>query len=224
MSSSTQQNYLVIGAGFSGAVLARELATQLDCHVTVVEARSHVAGNCHTARDAVSGRDESPIWPAYFQHESAPCLGDYVNRFGVLLPYTNRVKASTSRGIFSFPINLHTINHVFWEEARSDRRARVPRIAGRQEHRRTAQLRGAGAEIYRTRTLRDFFLRLHAQAVGLRTVRIAGVDSQTTADPFQLRRYLLQQRAAGNSRARLHRHRGENPRSPGDHGEAVDAF
>lgn len=112
MNSRTQEHYLVVGAGFSGAVLARELVERSDCRVTVVEARFHVAGNCHTERDAVSGVMIHKYGPHIF-NTNRPHVWDYVNRFGVLRPYTNRVKASTSRGIFSFPINLHTINQFF---------------------------------------------------------------------------------------------------------------
>ena len=112
MSSSTLEHYLVVGAGFSGVVLARELAEQLNCRVTIVESRSHVAGNCHTARDAASGVMIHEYGPHIF-NTNLPHVWDYVNRFGTLRAYTNRVKASTSRGIFSFPINLHTINQFF---------------------------------------------------------------------------------------------------------------
>jgi UDP-galactopyranose mutase len=41
----------IVGAGFSGAVIARELA-QAGHQVVVFDSRSHVAGNCHTERDA----------------------------------------------------------------------------------------------------------------------------------------------------------------------------
>ena len=47
--------FLVIGAGFSGAALARELADRLDCAVEVRDERGHVAGNCHTERDPRTG-------------------------------------------------------------------------------------------------------------------------------------------------------------------------
>jgi UDP-galactopyranose mutase len=110
--TGTRENYLVVGAGFSGAVLARELAGRLDCRVTVVDARPHVAGNCHTERDAATGVMIHKYGPHIF-NTNRPHVWDYVNRFGVLRPYSNRVKASTSRGIFSFPINLHTINQFF---------------------------------------------------------------------------------------------------------------
>ena len=47
-----QHKFLIVGAGFSGAVLANQLAKELDCTIDVWDERSHVAGNCHTKRDA----------------------------------------------------------------------------------------------------------------------------------------------------------------------------
>jgi UDP-galactopyranose mutase len=101
-----------VGAGFSGAVVARELVERLDCRVTIVESRSHVAGNCHTERDAATGVMMHVYGPHIF-NTNRPHVWDYVHRFGTLRPFINRVKASTSRGIFSLPINLHTINQFF---------------------------------------------------------------------------------------------------------------
>ncbi len=45
----------IIGAGFAGAVLARELAEKGDYSCVVFDERSHVAGNCHTQRDPETG-------------------------------------------------------------------------------------------------------------------------------------------------------------------------
>ena len=45
---------LLVGAGLSGAVIGRALA-QAGHQITIVEARDHVAGNCHTARDGQTG-------------------------------------------------------------------------------------------------------------------------------------------------------------------------
>jgi UDP-galactopyranose mutase len=47
--------YLIVGAGFSGAVLARELAEHSGKRVLVIDSRDHIAGNCHTSRDASTG-------------------------------------------------------------------------------------------------------------------------------------------------------------------------
>lgn len=104
--------FLIVGAGFSGAVLARELVTRLEARVTVLEAREHVAGNCHTERDAATGVMLHVHGPHIFNTDNER-VWNYVNGFGVLRPYINRVKANTARGVFALPINLHTINQFF---------------------------------------------------------------------------------------------------------------
>lgn len=100
----------VVGAGFAGAVLARELADAHD--VTVFDEADHVAGNCHTSRDAATGVMVHHYGPHIF-HTSRPDVWAYVNRWGNFGPYVNRVKAVTSRGVFSLPLNLLTINQFF---------------------------------------------------------------------------------------------------------------
>jgi UDP-galactopyranose mutase len=104
--------YLIVGAGFSGAVLARELATRLGAQVVVLEARDHVAGNCHTARDAATGILLHVHGPHIFNTDSER-VWRYVQEFGAFGRYLNRVKAHTARGVFPLPINLHTINQFF---------------------------------------------------------------------------------------------------------------
>ncbi len=47
-------NFLIVGAGFTGAVIARELAQQ-GHQITAIDQRSHIAGNCHTLRDGIQG-------------------------------------------------------------------------------------------------------------------------------------------------------------------------
>lgn len=107
-----EAEYLIVGAGFAGAVLARELVTRLQARVTVLEERSHIAGNCHTERDTPTGIMIHVYGPHIFNTNRADAW-EYVNRFAKFMPYTNRVKAVTDRGIFSMPINLHTINQFF---------------------------------------------------------------------------------------------------------------
>ena len=103
---------LVVGAGFSGAVAARELAGRLDAKIIVIDARDHVAGNCHTARDPQTGVMLHK-YGAHIFHTSREDVWKYVTRFSSFGPYVNRVKASTPRGVFPLPINLMTINHFF---------------------------------------------------------------------------------------------------------------
>lgn len=110
--------YLMVGAGLSGAVIGRHLA-EAGHRVTVVDARSHVAGNCHTERDAQTGVMVHVYGPHIFHTDDAE-VWDYVNRFEGFLPYRNRVKATVGGQVYSLPVNLHTINQFFGRAFRPD--------------------------------------------------------------------------------------------------------
>ncbi|WP_050658897.1 NAD(P)-binding protein [Gallaecimonas pentaromativorans] len=105
--------YLIAGAGLAGAVLARELA-EGGAEVVVRDERPHVAGNCHTERDAETGVMVHRYGPHIFNTNSDEAW-QYVNRFTPFRPFINRVKAVTHKGVFSLPVNLHTINQFFGE-------------------------------------------------------------------------------------------------------------
>ncbi|MEI6491860.1 MAG: UDP-galactopyranose mutase [Verrucomicrobiota bacterium] len=105
-------NFLVVGSGFSGAVLARQLVEKLDCRVEVVDERPHIGGNCHTERDPASGILVHKYGPHIFNTDSE-LVWKFVNAHGDFRPFVNRVKACTARGMFSMPINLLTINQFF---------------------------------------------------------------------------------------------------------------
>ncbi|RBI69739.1 UDP-galactopyranose mutase [Vreelandella sulfidaeris] len=102
---------LVVGAGFSGAVIARKLA-EADIAVDVVDSRSHLAGNCHTARDEVTNVMVHAYGPHIF-HTDNEKVWEFVNQFANFKPYVNRVKAITNGKVYSLPINLLTINQFF---------------------------------------------------------------------------------------------------------------
>ena len=101
----------VVGAGFSGAVIARELACAGHT-VTVFDARPHLAGNCFSERDAATDVMVHVYGPHIF-HTDNQVVWDYVRQFGEFMPYTNRVKSTVNGQVFSLPINLHTINQFF---------------------------------------------------------------------------------------------------------------
>ncbi len=104
--------YSIVGAGFSGAVLARQLATDLGVRVLVIDERPHIAGNCHTERDAASGILLHQYGPHIF-NTNREDVWNYVNHYGRFRPFTNRVKAVSRSGVYSLPVNLHTINQFF---------------------------------------------------------------------------------------------------------------
>jgi UDP-galactopyranose mutase len=101
----------IVGAGFSGAVIAYQLA-RAGFRLDVFDARPHVAGNCHTERDAETGVMVHTYGPHIF-HTSNERVWNFVQQFDQFMPFTNRVKALTGGRIFSLPINLLTINQFF---------------------------------------------------------------------------------------------------------------
>jgi len=101
------------GAGFSSAVIARELA-EAGHQATVYETRDHIGGNCYTERDDDSGVLVHRYGPHIF-HTDNERVWEYINRFGEMKTYEHRVKTTVDGAVYSLPINLHTINQVFGE-------------------------------------------------------------------------------------------------------------
>ena len=104
--------YLIVGAGFSGCVLAQQLISLLDCSIEIWDERNHLGGNCHTERDTATGIMVHQYGPHIFNTDKK-YIWDYVNSFVEFRPYVHRVKAISSGHIFSMPVNLHTINQFF---------------------------------------------------------------------------------------------------------------
>jgi UDP-galactopyranose mutase len=105
------KNIAIVGAGFSGAVIANQLA-KAGYTVEVFESRPHVAGNCHSERDADTGVMLHVYGPHIF-HTDNERAWEFVNRYAEFKPYVNRVKAITNGKVFTLPINLLTINQFF---------------------------------------------------------------------------------------------------------------
>ena len=102
--------FAIVGAGFSGAVVARELA-EAGHLANVFDTRDHGAGNCYTARHE-TGVMVHTYGPHIFhtQHEH---VWQYINRFGEMMPYRHKVKAISHDTMYSLPVNLKTINQFF---------------------------------------------------------------------------------------------------------------
>ena len=101
----------IVGAGFSGAVVGRELA-EGGHDITVIDGRDHVAGNCHTTRDEETGVLVHRYGPHLFHTKHAHVFA-YLRRFTEVRTSQHRVKATTRSGIYSMPLNLLSMNQFF---------------------------------------------------------------------------------------------------------------
>lgn len=107
-----RKKILIVGAGFSGAVCARQIAENTESEIVIIDKRSHIAGNCYTSEDEKTGIMEHVYGPHIF-HTSNENVWNYVNKYAKFNNFTNRVKSSSETGVYSMPINLHTINQFY---------------------------------------------------------------------------------------------------------------
>lgn len=118
----------IVGAGYSGAVIADFLARQ-GFQVTVFDLRDHVGGHCHTARDPETDVMIHTYGPHIF-HTDDEEVWQYVQKFASFKAFTNRVKSTVGGKVFSLPVNLHTINQFFNRSFRPDEaQAYISKIA-----------------------------------------------------------------------------------------------
>jgi UDP-galactopyranose mutase len=100
----------VVGAGFSGAVVARELAE--DGHrVDVFDARDHVAGNCHTVRHDTGVMVH--VYGPHIFHTQHERVWDYIRRWTEMKTYRHTVRAMSGGRMYRLPLNLTLINDFF---------------------------------------------------------------------------------------------------------------
>ncbi|MFO1270972.1 MAG: UDP-galactopyranose mutase [Rubrivivax sp.] len=104
---------LIVGAGFAGAVTARELAEAGE-RVLVIDKRPHIAGNAYDRRDA-AGVLVHEYGPHIF-HTNSERVWQYLSRFTEWRPYEHRVLAvpdARTGTAYPMPINRSTINRLY---------------------------------------------------------------------------------------------------------------
>jgi UDP-galactopyranose mutase len=104
-------DYLIVGAGFAGSVLAERLASQLNKKVLILDKRNHIGGNAydHYNKEGILVHKYGP----HIFHTNAKDVFDYLSAFTEWRPYEHRVQASVDGQLLPIPINLTTINQLY---------------------------------------------------------------------------------------------------------------
>jgi UDP-galactopyranose mutase len=110
-------DYLIVGAGYAGAVCARQLA-DAGKKVLVVDKRSHIGGNAYDEKNK-HGVLVHPYGPHIF-HTNSKKVFEYLSRFTHWRFYEHRVLAKVKGQFYPIPINRLTINKVFGLDMKED--------------------------------------------------------------------------------------------------------
>lgn len=111
-------DYLIVGAGFAGSVLAERLASVSGNKVLIVDKRNHIGGNTfdHYNKEGILVHKYGP----HIFHTNSRDVYDYLGRFTGWRPYEHRVLASVEGMLVPIPINLDTINSLYGLRLSSD--------------------------------------------------------------------------------------------------------
>lgn len=110
-------DYLIVGAGFAGAVVAERLASVLKKKVLIIDKRNHIGGNTFDSHNA-DGILVHKYGPHIF-HTNSKEVFNYLGNFTAWRPYEHRVLASADGMLVPMPINLNTINMLYGLELSS---------------------------------------------------------------------------------------------------------
>jgi UDP-galactopyranose mutase len=104
-------DYLIVGAGFAGSVLAERLARDADRQVLLCDVRPHIGGNAydHYNDDGILVHKYGP----HIFHTNSAEVFDYLSQFTAWRPYQHRVRAAVDGQLLPIPINLDTLNALY---------------------------------------------------------------------------------------------------------------
>lgn len=116
-------DYLIVGAGFAGAVLAERLASQSGATCLVIDRRAHIGGNAHDHYDA-AGVLLHDYGPHYFRTNSDRIVA-YLSQFTEWHAVEYKILSWTGGRYWQFPINLNTFEQLLGRPSTSEEMART---------------------------------------------------------------------------------------------------
>lgn len=104
-------DWLIVGAGFAGSVLAERLATQRQESVLLIDRRPHIGGNAYDRYDEAGILMH--VYGPHIFHTNAEDVVNYLSQFTRWRPYEHRVLAQVEGTLYPIPINRTTVNRLF---------------------------------------------------------------------------------------------------------------
>jgi len=114
----SRYDYLIVGAGFAGSVLAERLATQHGARVLLIDRRPHIGGNAYDEPNE-AGILYHRYGPHIF-HTNSEQVVEYLSQFTEWRPYEHRVLAYVREKLVPIPINRTTLNELFGLDLKTD--------------------------------------------------------------------------------------------------------
>jgi len=110
--NNIKTDFLIVGSGLYGCVLAERIANILKKKVIILEKRNHIGGNCYSEIDK-STSIEYHKYGTHIFHTSIPSVIDYIQNFTKFNSYRHQVLSRYKSKIYQMPINLETINSFY---------------------------------------------------------------------------------------------------------------
>lgn len=168
-------DFLIVGAGYAGSVLAERLAQVAGKKVLLVDKRPHIGGNAYDHYND-AGVLVHRYGPHIF-HTNSREVFEYLSQFTEWRPYEHRVRASVDGQVLPIPINLDTVNQLYGLNLTSFQLDEFfASVAESREHNRTSEdviVGKVGRELYE-----KFFRNYTRKQWGLDPSEL---DSQVTA-------------------------------------------
>jgi UDP-galactopyranose mutase len=142
-------DYLIIGAGLFGSVFAHEMTKQ-GKKCLIIDKRNHIAGNCYSEnKDGINIHKYGP----HIFHTNDKKIWDWVQQFGEFNNYKHSPKVNFNGEIFSFPINLLTLNKLWGVKTPEEAKQKIESVRVKIDNPTNLEewiLSQVGYEIYET--------------------------------------------------------------------------
>ena len=117
-------DYLIVGAGLFGSILAREL-TDNGYSCLVIDRREHLGGNCYTENvDSINVHKYGP----HIFHTNKDDILNYIKKYTTINNFSCRPKLKHGKNVYSFPINLMTLNQLWGVTTPQEAKKKIDKV------------------------------------------------------------------------------------------------